>query len=144
MNPVSIDVSDKLVADGVGTFKATTGWSINISSEPIKPATTITIYDSGGPPPEGYQNRALKPLKSDSVQIRVRADGYETAYDKIKSVNDIIIGWGRFTVEDAASAILDVNYKGIFPMTGIMFLEKNDSAQYIWVVNFRAQREEQA
>ena len=142
MNSVATDIKDKLVTAGIGEFAAATGWSIHISSEPPTPDTTITLYDTGGPPPEGVQDRSKKPLRFGSILIRVRGDGYGSAHTKIKEVYDAIVGFGKFTVSAVDSGDLDVHYKGVFPTSEILFLEQDGDDRYIWVVNFQARREE--
>ena len=133
MNPVSEDIKDKLVTSGLGTFGAITGWGIFISSEPEKLDTTITLYDTGGPKPQTVQDRSVKPLRTEAIQIRVRGKEYKTAYTKIESIVDAIVGYGKFT---AGSTV----YKGLFRSSDILFLELDSRGRYIWVVNFQAVR----
>lgn len=150
MNPVSKDVSDKLVDDGIGTFAGTSGWSINISSEPTEesaPDTCITIYDTGGPRPFTVQNRVIQPVRMDTVQIRVRSNNYLTGWDKMEEIVDAVIGWGRFTVDvDSSdeSSELPTLYYGIFQTSDVLWLEKDEKGRNIFVVNFQAKRKEVA
>lgn len=133
MNTSTEDLKGKLVASGVGTFAATTGWGIFIGNEPENLDTTITLYDTGGPKPETAQDRSVDPLKREGIQVRVRGTGYKTAYTKIETVVDTIVGYGKFSVGTT-------RYKGIFRTSDILFLEQDDSDHYIWVVNFQAVR----
>lgn len=137
MNPVSEDVKDKLVADTIGVYNSVkeTEWSIRMNKESTKPRQHITIYDTTAPKPEGYQNRALPPLQSEHVQVRVRGPEQLATYNKAKEIKDAVIAWGRFNTADT-------KYFGIFPESDVMFLEQTDQDLYVYVVNFRAAREE--
>jgi len=134
MNPVSEDLKDKLVASGIGTFAAVTGWGIFIGTEPENLDTTITLYDFGGPKPEGVQDRSVNPLRREGIHIRVRDIEYKTAYAKMEDIVDVMIGYGKFSVGT-------VKYKGLFQSSSILFLNRDETDHYIWVGNFQAVRE---
>ena len=51
MNPVSKDIMDLLVTEGLGQDAGTADWGIYRSEEPDTPNKVITIYDTGGPEP---------------------------------------------------------------------------------------------
>lgn len=78
-----------LVAAGIGTFNASTGWSIHIGKEPTEPDTAITIYDSGGSPPNPKWL-----LDYPSVQVRVRGanGGYVAARAKAVDIKNALLG----------------------------------------------------
>lgn len=89
MSSPSEGIRDLLVAAGIGTYAATTGWSIHISKQPDKPDTAITIYDSGGRP---KNPRWL--LDFPTVQVRVRGlvNGYLAARAKCEDIDNALVG----------------------------------------------------
>ncbi len=89
MSSPSEGIRDLLVAAGVGTFNAPSGWSIHISRMPAKPDTCIVIYDSGGKP-----SNPKWLLDFPTIQVRVRGDenGYLAAQAKCKAVVDALLG----------------------------------------------------
>ena len=136
MNPVSVDIKDKLVAAEVGTFKARSGWGIYINSEPTSPDTTITIYDTAPGPPEYTFDRSSPPLFRDSIQIRVRGGTYLSAYAKILAISELIKQWEPFWIDS------EVKYHH-FVFNGMIFLKKDESSRFIWVINFPEIRRQQ-
>jgi len=106
-------LKDLLVTAGIGTFNATTGWSIRVAKERNKPDTHITCYSSGG--------LAANPkwlLDFPSVMIRVRgaANGYQSARVKAQAVKDALLGITSQTLNGdkwvAINAIGDINNLG--------------------------------
>lgn len=133
-NPFSIDAKDMLVTAGVGTFAATSGWSIHISKEPDGspfPNTTITIYDTGGP---GPNPKWL--LEEVSIQVRIRGDvnGFQNAWIKAQAIKDALLGKDPSTVNTT-------RYTGIYMDGDISFLMYDDSNRPIIALNFRTIRE---
>jgi len=82
-------IRDLLVTAGVGTFNASSGWSINIGRSPVTPDTIILITETGGLP----SNPAYL-LDFPNVQVKVRgnASGYLAALNKMHEVNDVLLG----------------------------------------------------
>lgn len=82
-------IKDLLVTAGVGVFNATSGWSIHIGREPVKPDTVMTIARTGGLP----SNPAYL-LDYPNIQVRVRgkASGYQAAEQKIRDIKDALLG----------------------------------------------------
>jgi len=134
MNPVTVDIKDKLVAAGQGTFAATTGWGIYLAHEPITPNTTITIYERGGTT-QYFQNRSKSPLRIDSFQVRVRGVGYIASYNKAKSVQDTLTGLSGFRIGD-------VRYSLVANETEILLFDMDERDRYIWIANYNAFRQE--
>ena len=94
MSSPAEDLSAVLIAAGLGTFNATTGWSVAIGKEPTDPDTTITLYDIGGLTPDPKWL-----LDYPSVQIRVRGEvsGYQAAWARMRQVRDELLGADPFT-----------------------------------------------
>lgn len=89
MNPPSEDIKDILVDQSIGTFKATTGWSIQISKMPDSPDTCVGVFDQPGLEPE-TKFRYDRP----GVQVLIRGAkmGYVAAYAKAEDVKEALHG----------------------------------------------------
>ena len=76
-------IRDLLVAAGVGTFGATTGWGIFIGKQPTEPDTSITIreYNADLPMP-----KFLIDFPAVQVMIRGAPGGYQAAKLKARDV----------------------------------------------------------
>jgi len=137
---VTEDVKDRLVAVNSYVFGGTAAWALFIAVAPDKGANdkVITLIDSVTQRPDYFQNRALKPLRYEHIQIQVRGRGYSAVQQKCETIKDQIVAWARFTTADG------MNYKGIFPESDPFWLEQDDKLRYIWVVNFRAVREDRS
>lgn len=114
MNPI-IAVKDFLEAKGVGRFDPTYGgWVLNLSKEPISPDTTITIYNTGGLPPNP---KYLLDYPSVQVRVRGRPNGYVESRATAERVKDVLLGidsqdhgddrWDSITM---ATDIVDLGY----------------------------------
>jgi len=116
-NPAK-DIRATLVTDGVTT-------PIYISSEPANPDVVITIYN--------YQGDAPNPkflLDFPQLQVRSRANDYETAYNNLLEVYDLLIGRPAFTVSTT-------RYTGILANTNIFEIGRDDNERRILAANFR-------
>lgn len=89
MDPPETIVKDFLVAAGVGTFAATTGWSISIGRLPSTPESALCCVPSGGLSPWPG-----KLLNFPSVQVIVRGNrnDYTGAQSKTREVIDVLLG----------------------------------------------------
>ena len=136
LNPISVDIKDILVTDGVGVFAAQTGWGIYIGQEPTGkegetregPDTCITIYDVDGDPVD-----TLNKVRTDdfSIQIRVRGskEGYTAAYTKIQEVITSLD-------QKKDHLVTGARYASIYRSTIHRFLKRDDQNRPIWVCNF--------
>jgi hypothetical protein len=89
MTDIAEGAKDLLVAAGVGTFGAPTGWGIFINKQPTTPDTVITAYASGGLDPNPQW---LLDFPSLRVQVRGAPGGYVAAQSKAKDVKDALLG----------------------------------------------------
>lgn len=80
------DIIEYLQAQGEGTIGGSSQWSLHVSREPDKPGATVTIYDTGGSPPDP-DNDVYNPR----IQVRVRHKDYRTAIAKLKAIRDLLI-----------------------------------------------------
>lgn len=143
MNPVTEDIKDRLVSGGFGVFADTTGnvFGIFISNEPEQPDTSITLYDTGGPPP-GFFIDKKKPVFTDTFQVRVRSLTYLASSKKLIDINNFLAQIISFKVTGVDSGELDVRYLGITQTTHPLPLEKDNQDRHIWVASFQAFRQE--
>lgn len=127
----SEDIKDLLVAAGVGIFAAETGWSINISKEPTKPDTAITIYPTGGTDPNPKFI-----LDHPSVQVRVRGGikDYNAGYAKAQAIKDALLGLPSQTVDGTVIV-------GVWMISDIAFLRYDDNDRPLFTTNWRLDRE---
>lgn len=141
MNPVSIDIKDILVNEGIGVFGADKGWSINISTEPKSPDTAITLYDSASAPPGLYLDTRLSMTRLNSCMIRVRGSasgsGYLSAFNKAEEIFQAVVNRGVFFVGT-------MKYGGFVPITDVEYLKKDDNSRPIFVARVQAIREDTA
>ena len=136
MNPVSEDIKDLLVAEGLGSDAGTDDWAIYRSQEPDTPNKVVTIYDTGGPPP-GYVYRVVVPeTQYPTFQIRVRGEDYTEVYEKIEAIKDYlntVTGWFVDTATE---------YGRPFQTSEIISLGKDENGRSVLVVNFKIIRQD--
>jgi hypothetical protein len=118
-NPAK-DIRDTLVNDdGVTT-------AIYIGSEPSTPDECVTLYNTSGdePPSPKYL------LDHPGLQVRSRANSYETAYTNILQVFDLLVGRAAFTKNTT-------RYTGIIALTNIFDLGQDENRRRILVCNLK-------
>ena len=82
MTSPAVDIANKIRSDGFGGIVNKAGWAISATREPAKPLNVITLYDTGGSPPDTDEQDILL----QSVQARVRAKEYPEGYAAIRSI----------------------------------------------------------
>jgi len=112
-----------------GVFAGTTGWPINVSREPATPDDVITFYDTGG-----FQPDPDCELEEPTVQVRVRANGYLPAYEKMAAVKKKLIG-------PDAVFIGDYKYLGLRGDGDVTSLGYDENDRVILVFNLNMMRE---
>lgn len=123
-------VKDRLVAQGVGTFGASTGWSIAIGRLPDKPDTVILVNATGGQNPFPHLL-----LNFPSVQVFVRGtkNGYQEARTKAYDVVKALLGMTDELLQGdmyrSCTQIGDIAYLGQDENTRPMF-----SANFSFIV----------
>jgi len=129
---LAVDIKDRLVTDGIGTFAATSGWGIYISREPTTPDTSITIYETGSVTEPSPKFK----LDFNTFQIRVRGarNGYAAAEAKTAAIKAALLGLGGVTLNST-------KYVGIWMVTDILFLKYDEGERPIFVTNWRVARE---
>ena len=116
MNTVAQDASDYLVAQGVGTFAASSGWSIHIDFLPDQPDTCIALMTQMGGQGENLISPAGK-LYDNALQILVRARDITVAMEKaeeavstLEEMENTTAGGVRYAVVDRTTDIARVSY----------------------------------
>jgi hypothetical protein len=125
------DIKDLLVSAGIGTFGASSGWSLNVSRTPAAPDTCVTVYDSGGRDPHPAQ---LLDHPSIMVQVRGAKNGYAAGYAKAQEVKDALIGIADQTVNGT-------RYTGIWMKGDINPMGYDESNRPLFTLNFAITRE---
>lgn len=126
MSDISEGIKDLLVAAGVGTFAATTGWGIFISKMPDEPDSIVSIMETGGFP---ANPRWL--IDYPSVQVMIRGDkgGYQAAKAKALAVRDALLGLPSQVINgDGWDSITDIG--------GLIELGYDDSNRPKFSTNF--------
>lgn len=119
-------IRDRLVAQGIGVFGSTTGWSINIGQFPDSPDTVVLINQTGGrnPFPHLLYNEP-------SVQVMVRGskNGYTSARTKIGDVVRALLGLSSQTLQGDM-------YRSCNQLGDISYLGQDESNRPMFTANF--------
>lgn len=80
MNPLSEDMKNYLIDQGVGSGTPTNEWSIHIASMPPSPDEVIVIRDTGGMQPTYLMDETT--VNEPTVRVETRAQSYLSGYSK--------------------------------------------------------------
>ena len=127
MNSPAVDIAGLLATAGIGTI----GTDLFISEQPSSPDSCVTVFDTGGFPPESNYT-----YEKPTVNIRVRGNrnGYLNAYAVAKSIVDELHDKTNEEV-DSENRIIS-----IWCMGDIISLGKDDNDRPQLSVNFRIHR----
>lgn len=120
-------VKDVLVAGGLGTFNATSGWSLTIGMMPDNKDQCIMLSDTFGTE-HPYLDRAITPMRRENVQVQVRCMGYAAMYAKAMDIIDYL----RTNVPSGCL--------GIHMRNGPIWLGFDDKQRAIVSINFTVTR----
>ena len=127
MNSPAVDIAGILATAGVGTIST----DLFVSEQPKTPDECVTVFDTGGFPPESnYVYR--KPTVN--VRVRGKRGGYRNAYAVAKSIVDALHDKTNEDI-DSANRII-----AIWCMGDIIALGKDDDERPLLSVNFRIHR----
>lgn len=119
------DVATLLASQGLGVFAAEQGWSINVGSEPDRPDTCLTIYDTGGLGPDTDELD-----RRPSFQIRARGKDYRTTWAKLHTA--------RLYLQDAGPVVINATrYASFEASSDIIGLGKDDNDRHLFTLNFQ-------
>jgi hypothetical protein len=130
MSSTAFEVAKFLAASGAGTFAGATGWSINVSREPVNPPTAVTVYDTGGEGPDTDEQDLLV----HNFQIRVRAPNYANAYAKHEEMRALLIGPDSIVMEGT-------RYVGVWVASDILAIGRDEGDRHLLTANYRAIKE---
>lgn len=126
MTSVARCIADYLTDREVGTFAGTSGWSIAVAREPLKPDDCITIYETGGDGPDTDDRDELT-----TFQVRVRTFDYEAAVTKLREIRTIL------TTPTGPISMGDTTFDYIFATSGILPIAQDDTDRFVLVMNYR-------
>lgn len=153
MNSLAQDVIDLLVDElqgyaGGSTDTYDTGWVIFNQHQPKTPVKCVVVREYEGPPPVVPLNMyyAEFPLENLRFQVAVRATTDDEARLKAQSIAKLLTNYGPFIVisTDAQDGGHRMRYGGIVLISTPIPLATEEKGVYIWVVNFKAARQEEA
>ena len=132
LDDIAIRLRDQAVGGLPGTTQLTdTSWTLFKAFRPPDPDKCITLYETGGFPPE------VRPeLAYPTFQVVVRADttGYSTGREKLQAVENALHGF-------ASTTINGVYYVCIDAMSGPIPLGFDGENRPLIAENFRALRD---
>lgn len=126
MNSPARDVVDYLLAQGLETGT----WRIGWAREPQTPDSTVTIYDTGG----GLADPDCD-MDNPSIQVRVRENSYNAAYDKAIACRDALTAPNGVTINGT-------RYVGFWVQTDIAAIGYDENDRAILTINFNVIRED--
>ena len=132
MNAPSVDIKDMLEAygDSSGLDVDFTD-NLHIGKEPDKPDNCVTIFDTGGGPPQLTLDAQY--YEYPSVQIRVRNRDYRNGFNLIQAIMTSLHGRGNEIWNDAL-------YTVIYCSSGPALLDWDENSRCRFIVNFNLQR----
>ena len=130
MNPSSADIKDMLEA--VSSLGLEFGVDLFVGREPSDPDDCVTIFDTGGYPPQLTMTQG-EDFYSPSVQIRVRNNSYLTGYNLISDIVTALHGQAQETWNG-------VLYSVIKAVSDPALLDWDDNQRARFIVNFNLKR----
>jgi len=130
MNPCSEDIKDMLVAESsLGLVFAT---NLFVGKEPSNPDDCVTIYDTGGMPPQLTFQQGEN-YYYPSIQIRVRSIDYLTGWNLVQNITTSLHGRSHETWNETL-------YTVIYCSSGPALLDWDGNNRVRFIVNFNMQR----
>lgn len=133
MGAVSVDIKDLLVAES--SLGLTFSTDLFVGREPSDVANCVTIFDTGGGPPQltvGI-NQQNEFYEYPSIQIRVKNTSYVTGYNLANTVIETLHG----RAGDVFNGSL---YTVIYCANGPALLDWNENNKVRFIMNFNLQR----
>ena len=129
MNASSTDIALILAAEI--SLELVLATNLFIGKEPVRPINTVTIFDTTSLPPKiGFDNQVYE---QPSVQIRVRNANYQTGWNLIDAIKNILHGKGNETWGATF-------YTVIYCASGPAFLGWDENSRAWFICNFNMQR----
>ena len=132
MNPCSIDIKDILVEDI--NLGLEFGKNLFIGLEPTEPSSCITIFDTGGLPPQLMLSKNDVGYEYPTINIRSRNTSYVDGWKIINDIKTLLHNMGNFDV------LGGVHYTIIYCASGPAFMGWDENNRARFTVNFNLQR----
>ena len=129
MKATSIDIASLLEADP--DMGLAVGVNMYIGKEPSTPSQCVTIFDTQGYSPQ--LNLISQGYEYPSVQIRVRAVDFQTAWTIIETIKTKLHGLAQQTINGTL-------YSVIYCASGPALLDWDDNSRARVICNFNIQR----
>ena len=131
MNPPSLDLAKFLAGkSGLGSLHGSDSWSVHVASEPDKPYSVVTIYDTIGTEPDTDELDVFRP----SFQVRVRSRDYTQAFNIQEAVRDLLI-MGPVETETSLFSLIVLS-------SDILHIGTDDNDLHLLTANYRSRRTE--
>ena len=130
MNSPAIDIAGILATAGVGTIST----DLFVSEQPDSPDKCVTVFDTGGFPPESnyvYDKPTI------NIRVRGKRGGYANAYAVAQSVKDAL---KDLTNEDLGSSGDTDRIISVWCMGDVIALGKDEQGRPMLSLNFRIHR----
>ena len=104
----------------------------SVGAEPAEPSETVTIFDTGGYPPQLTFDREEDYLYH-SIQILVRSAAYSDGWSMAESIREYLHGRANIVVGGTL-------YTLIKAFTPVFLLDMDNNQRIRFVINFNIQR----
>jgi len=131
MNPSSEDIKDMLEAESALAF--TFGTDLFIGKEPATPDNCVTLFDTGGMPPQLTLTGQGEDYFYPSIQVRVRNRAYMTGWLLAENIREALHGRAQETWNGTLYTLVHCS-------SGPAFLDWDDNGRARIVINFLIQR----
>lgn len=131
MNSVSEDIKEFLLSYGESSGLDLVGDPIYIGDEPTSPINCITIFDSGGYPPD--LGLMIQGYERPSMQIRVRNKKYLDGIHLAQRIKDALHGQAQITIGGTLYSVIQCT-------SGPAHLDWDNNRNARFFINFNIQR----
>lgn len=129
MNSPAEDIKDMLAAESA--LALTFGTDLFIGREPSSPDNCVTIFDTGGRPPQLTFDNEFYGYPS--IQIRIRNNHYQVGWALVEQIKLLLHGKGQETWNDTL-------YSVIYCSSGPAHLDWDENNRARFIINFNIQR----
>lgn len=130
MNSPARDIKDILILSTSG-LNLVFGTTLHVSREPSSPDQVVTVFDTGGFPPEVLIGTDSRGMEKPTIQIRVRGNkkAYNLTYDLAEDIKDALHTLTNTTINGT-------KYVAIWLESDILFLGYDENDRPIFTLNF--------
>jgi hypothetical protein len=124
-----------------GPFGGGADYSVHVSREPATPDKVVTLYDTGGA--EGLVAGGGVDLRQPQVQVRVRSDDYEAAWNLQEAIREALLQPNaEATGHPLERTIGASRYVQVAPVADILSIGRDDNDRHILVANYQVIRQQ--